>query len=89
MDTKPSTVVIWDERAAPIKSRDTSTRSHVTNQKRYIFIFTGPMDLKISRLVTLDQGTPPTKSRDISTAWSRDKSKTLYLHFRQAYGPHT
>ena len=47
------------------------------------------MDPKLNRLVTLDEGTPPTKSRDISTTWSRDKSKTLYLHFHKAYGPQT
>ena len=45
------------------------------------------MDPQLSRLVTLDEGTPPTKSRDISTAWSRDKSKTLYIHFHKAYEP--
>ena len=62
---------------------------HVTNQKRYISIFTRPIDPTHNSVVTLDQGTPPTKSRDTLTAWSRDRSKMLYLHFRKAYGPHT
>ena len=64
-------------------------RGHVTNQKRYMSNFIRSMDPKLSRLVTLDEGTPPTKSRDISTAWSRGKSKTLYLHFHKANGPQT
>ena len=62
---------------------------HVTNKKRYISTFTRPMDLKLSRLVTQDEGIPPTKSRDTPITWSRDKSKTLYLHFHKAYGPQT
>ena len=51
--------------------------SHLTNEKRYVFTFTRPMDPKLSRVVTYDEETLPTKSRDISTAWSCDKSKTL------------
>ena len=62
---------------------------HVTNEKRYISIFTRPMDPRLSRVVTKDKGTPPTKSDDILTTSSRDKSRTLYLHFHKAYGPHT
>ena len=31
----------------------------------------------------------PTKPRDTSISWSLDKSKTLYFHFRKAYGPQT
>ena len=64
-------------------------RDHVTNQKHYIFTFTRPIDPKRSRVMTYDEGTPPTKSRNTSTAWSYDKSKTLHLHYRKAYGPQT
>ena len=35
----------------------------------------------LSRVVTKDEETPPTKSCDTSISHSRDKSKTLYLHF--------
>ena len=44
------------------------------------------MDLKISMLVTYDEGTPLIKSRGTSAMWSRNRSKTLYVHFHKAYG---
>ena len=46
------------------------------------------MDPKLSTVVTQDKGTPPTKSRDTSIMWSRDISKTLYLHIHKAHDPH-
>ena len=45
------------------------------------------MEPKLSSLVTWDKGTPPTKSSDTSITWSRDKSKTLYLHIHKVHGP--
>ena len=64
-------------------------RGHVTNKKRYISVFTRSMHLKLSWMVTYNEGTSPTKSSDKSTKWSRDKWKTLCLHFHKAYGPQT
>ena len=62
-------------------------RGHVTNRKRYISSFTRPMDRKLNRAVTYNEGTSLTKSRDISMTWSRDKSKTLYLHIHKIHSP--
>ena len=45
-----------------------------------------PIDPKVSRVVTQEERTPPTKSRDTLISWSRDKQKTLYLHFHNVYG---
>ena len=61
-------------------------RGHVTNKKRYNSTFTKPMDPKLSRVVAQDEGAQPTKPRDTLTTWSRDKSKTLYLHFLKTCG---
>ena len=46
-----------------------------------------PVGTKTSRMVIQDEETTPTKSRDTPMLWSRDKYKTLYLHFHKAYGP--
>ena len=54
-----------------------------------ISTFTKPMYPKFRRVGTQDEGTPPTKSPDTLTTWSRDNSKTLYFHFRKAYGSQT
>ena len=64
-------------------------RDHVTNKKRYISTFTRPMYAKLRRVVTQDERTPPTKSRDTLTTQSCDNSKTLYVHFHEAYGSQT
>ena len=45
------------------------------------------MDAKLSRVVIQDEGTSPTKLSNTLTTWSRDKLKSLYLHFHKAYGP--
>ena len=45
------------------------------------------MHSKFSRVVTQDDRTQPTKPRDAQTTWSRDKSKTLYLHIHKTHGP--
>ena len=42
---------------------------------------------KLSRLVTYDEGTSPTKLRDASITWSRDKSKTFYVHIQSPWSP--
>ena len=63
------------------------SRGHLTNKKHYKSTFTRPMDPKISKMVTYDERTPPTKSRDYSISRSRDKSKTLHLHFLKVYDP--
>ena len=47
------------------------------------------MTTKLSSSVIQSGGTPPTKSHDLLTMWSREKLKTLYLHFLNTYGPHT
>ena len=44
------------------------------------------MDPKLSRVVTYDEGTPATTSRDSLISWSRDKSKTLFLHIHKVHG---
>ena len=56
-------------------------RGHVTSQKRYISTFTRPTDPKLCRVVAQDEEISSTKSHATLTTWSRDKSKTLYLHF--------
>ena len=47
------------------------------------------MAIKLSRVVNYGKKTPHTKSRYLLIKWSRDKCKTLYLHFRNIYGPQT
>ena len=44
---------------------------------------------KLSRVVTLNKKTRPTELRDTLMSWSRDKQKTLYLHFYKTYVPQT
>ena len=48
-----------------------------------------PMATTTGRVVTCDTGTPPSKSCDLLIMWSRDKCKSLYLHFRIIYGQKT
>ena len=52
-------------------------------KKNYIWISTIPMATKPGRMVTYSQKTPHTKLHLIT--WSRDKYKTLYLHFWSTY----
>ena len=47
------------------------------------------MDPKLSQAGDLGWGNPPTKSRDTLIMWSRDKSKTLNLHFHNTYKSQT
>ena len=86
MDPNLSRVVTQDEGTPPTKSR--RYRGHVANKKRYISTFTRLVDSKLSRVVTQYDGISSTKSRNTSITWSRDKLKTLYLHFYQAYRHH-
>ena len=51
--------------------------SHVTNEKRYVSIFTRPMDTKLSRVVTQDKGTFRSRGHVAN-------KKALYLHFHNA-----
>ena len=89
MDTRPSRVILRMRGSQPQNHVTLRYRGNVTDKKHYISTFTKPMDPKLSRVVTQDERTSPTKSRDISTTWSREKSKTLYIHFHKAYGPQT
>ena len=59
---------------------------HVINKTCYISTFTRPMNPKLSSVVTKDAGSPPTKSCNTSITWSRDKSKTFYIHIHKAHG---
>ena len=52
-------------------------RGHMTNQKRYISIFTRPADPKLCRVVAQDEEISSAKSHGTSTTWSRDKSKNF------------
>ena len=83
MDPKLSRVVTQDERIPPTKSRDILITWQI---KSIIFLLSkayGPQTLQGG---DLGWGKPTDKSRDTSKTWSRDKSKTLYLHFHKAYG---
>ena len=62
---------------------------HVTNVKPYICTSAIPMATKPGRVVTYYRKTIPTKTRERVITWSRDKCKTLYLHFRSTYGQQT
>ena len=48
-----------------------------------------PMATKLSRVVTYGGGTPTSKLCNLLNTWSRDKCKTLYLHFHNIYGHQT
>ena len=82
MDPKLSRVVTQDERTPPTKSRDSSISRSRDKIKNVI-------SPNLGGVVTQDEGTPRTKSCDTSTTWSCHNSKTLYLHFHEAYGSQT
>ena len=61
----------------------------VTHEKTYIFNSVIPMVIKLDRAVTYCWETPPTKLNRLLIMWSRDKCKTLYLHFRNTFDHQT
>ena len=56
------------------------SRSHVTNKKCCISIFTRPM---VPKLVIQDEGIAPTKWHNTSIEWSSDRPKVFYLNFER------
>ena len=44
------------------------------------------MTTKHDKVVSLREKLPPMNSHNPLNMWSRDKLKTLYLHYRSAYG---
>ena len=58
-------------------------------QKTCICTSAIPMAVKLGRAVTFCWKNRHTCSSDLLTTWSRDKCKTLYLHFCNIYGHQT
>ena len=54
-------------------------------KKTYICTSTIHMATKLGRVVNYGGGAPPSMLRNLLITWSRDKYKTLYLHFRNIY----
>ena len=54
-------------------------------KKIYIWTSSIPMASKLGRVVTYSWKNPCTKLHDLLITWSRDKYKTLYLHFCSIY----
>ena len=61
----------------------------MTNEILYISTWTRSLARKYGKVETFRDWLPPINSHKLLNMWSRNKSRTLYLHYHNAYGLQT